>query len=157
MIEQISAFFTIEMIYMWLNIGVLPFWFILIFFPSSRICNFFVSSIFPFIVLSAIYSYLFYDFFISGYNFLDNFKLYLNLDNLRELFVDSSFLIIFWIHFIALNLFLGSWVSNDGIKHNMSLKIIILPLILIYFTGPLGLVIYWMIRIFYAKKLRFHD
>ena len=95
MIEQISAFFTIEMIYMWLNIGVLPFWFILIFFPTSRICNFFISSIFPLIVLSALYSYLFYDFFISGYNFLDNFKLYLGLDNLRELFVDTSFLIIF--------------------------------------------------------------
>ena len=37
MIEQIAAFFTIEMIYLWLNIGVLPFWFVLIFFPRSNI------------------------------------------------------------------------------------------------------------------------
>ena len=28
---------------------------------------------------------------------------------------------------------------------------------LIYFTGPIGLVVYWVIRIFFAKKLGFHD
>ena len=124
MIEQISIFFTIEMIYMWLNIGVIPFWFILIFFPSSRISNFFVSSIFPFIVLSVIYIYLFYDFFISGYNFLDNFKLYLGLDNLRELFIDSSFLLIFWTHYVAINLFCGTWIVKDSQKYLISKTLI---------------------------------
>ena len=28
---------------------------------------------------------------------------------------------------------------------------------LVYFTGPLGLVLYWIIRVFYAKRLGFHD
>ena len=42
-------------------------------------------------------------------------------------------------------------------KYNMPRGLTSIPLILIYFTGPLGLVLYWMIRIFYAKKLRFHD
>ena len=98
MIEQISVFFTIEMIYLWLNLGVLPFWFILIFFPQSKICNFFVTSIFPFFILSAIYIYLIYYFIVSGYDFLSNFNLYLGLEELRSLLVDTSFLIIFWIH-----------------------------------------------------------
>ena len=31
MIEEISAFFTIEMIYLWVNIAVIPLWFLLIF------------------------------------------------------------------------------------------------------------------------------
>ena len=35
MIEQIYTYFTIETLYMWVNLGVLPFWFILIFFPIS--------------------------------------------------------------------------------------------------------------------------
>ena len=30
-------------------------------------------------------------------------------------------------------------------------------LILVYFTGPFGLVLYWLVRIFYSKKLAFHD
>ncbi len=157
MIEQISAFFTIEMIYMWLNFGVIPFWFILIFFPTSRICNFFVSSIFPLIVLSALYSYLFYDFFISGYNFLDNFKLYLSLDNLIELFVDTSFLIIFWTHFLAINLFCGAWIVKDSQKFFISKTLIFLPLIITYFVGPLGIFIYWLIRIFFAKRIVLFD
>ena len=157
MIEQISIFFTIEMIYMWLNIGVIPFWFILIFFPTSRICNFFASSIFPIIVFSTIYSYLFYDFFISGYNFLDNFKLYLSLDNLRELLVDSSFLLIFWTHFLAINLFCGSWIVKDSQKFIISKTIVFFPLLITYFVGPLGIFIYWIIRIFFAKKISLFD
>ena len=88
---------------------------------------------------------------------MDVFKLYLSLDDLYTLFSIESFLLIFWLHFIAINLFLGSWVSSEGVKYNMPRGLIFLPLILIYFTGPIGLVFYWLIRIFYAKKIAFHD
>ena len=37
MLEQISTYFTIEMVYLWLNIGVIPFWMVLIFLPNSKI------------------------------------------------------------------------------------------------------------------------
>jgi len=47
MIEQISSFFTEETIYLWINIGVIPFWLILIFLPNSKICSFLTTSIFP--------------------------------------------------------------------------------------------------------------
>jgi len=87
----------------------------------------------------------------------DIFRLYLSLDYLYTTFATESFLLIFWLHFVALNLFLGSWVSRDGIKYNMSRGLLFIPLILIYFTGPLGLVLYWIIRVFYAKRLTFHD
>ena len=79
MIDQISQYFTTEMIYIWLNIGVIPFWLVLIVFPQSNICKYIVSSIFPIIVFSAIYTYLIILFFNSGYNFIDNFDLYKGL------------------------------------------------------------------------------
>ena len=157
MIEQISVFFTIEMIYLWLNLGVLPFWFILIFFPQSKICNFFVTSIFPFFILSAIYIYLIYYFIVSGYDFLSYFNLYLGLEELRGLLVDTSFLIIFWIHFITINLFCGSWIVRDSQKFMMSKILIFFPLIVTYFIGPVGIFIYWLIRIFFAKKISLYD
>ncbi len=157
MIEQISNFFTVEMIYLWLNLGVLPFWFILIFFPQSKICNFFVISIFPFVVLGVIYIYLIYDFFISGYYFLGNFNLYLGLDELRSLLTDTSFLIIFWLHFIAINLFCGSWIVSDSHKFMISKILIFFPLIITYFIGPVGILIYWLIRIFFAKRISLYD
>ena len=79
MYDQILAFVTIEMIYLWLTFGSIPFWFILIFFPQSKICGLFVSSIFPFIILGSVYIYLLYYFFINGFNFLENFELYLGI------------------------------------------------------------------------------
>ena len=77
MIEKIAIFFTIEMIYLWVNIGVIPFWLILLFFPQSKICGIFVTSIFPFLALTLLYVYLLYYFYNSGYNFIENFNLYL--------------------------------------------------------------------------------
>ena len=157
MTEQISTFFTIDMIYLWLNIGIIPFWFILIFFPQSKICNFFVISIFPFVILGVIYIYLIYDFIVSGYNFLWNFNLYLGLDELKSLLTDTSFLIIFWLHFIAINLFCGSWIVSDSQKFMISKILIFFPLIITYFIGPVGILIYWLIRIFFAKRISLYD
>ena len=157
MIEQIYTYFTIEMIYLWLNIGVLPFWFLLIFFPQTKICKIFTTSIFPIFILSMIYCYLIYTIFKNGYNFLDNFNLYLDIKNLVALFSDSSFLILFWIHFLAINLFCGSWIVNDYQKFNISKFLIFTPLIITYFIGPLGIFLYWIIKIFYAKRISLYD
>ena len=157
MTEQISTFFTIEMIYLWLNIGIIPFWLILIFFPNSKVCGVFVSSIFPTFILSVIYLYLVYYFFIIGYDFTQNFSLYLGLESLSQLFSETAFLIIFWSHFLAINLFCGSWIVSDSRKFSMSKFLVFIPIIVTYFTGPLGIFIYWLIRIFYAKRISIYD
>jgi len=157
MIEQIYTYFTIEMIYLWLNIGIIPFWFVLVFFPQSKICKIFTISIFPILIFSMIYCYVIYLIFQAGYNFLNNFKLYLGIKELLNLFSDSSFLILFWIHFLAINLFCGGWIVNDYQKFGISKILIFFPLIITYFVGPLGISIYWIIRIFYAKKINLYD
>ena len=157
MTEQISTFFDTDMIYFWLNIGVIPFWLILMFFPNSKICGIFVASIFPIFILSARYIYLIYYFFISSYDFLNNFNLYLGIDSLRELFSETGFLIIFWTHFLAINLFCGSWIVSDSRKFSMSKFLVFFPLVITYFTGPLGIFIYWIIRIFFAKRISLYD
>jgi len=157
MIEQIHTYFTIEMIYLWLNLGVLPFWFVLIFFPYSKICKIFTTSIFPILILSLAYCYVIYIIFQNGYDFLNNFKLYLSLDELLNLFSDSSFLILFWIHFLAINLFCGAWIVKDYQKFGISKILMFLPLLITYLIGPLGIIIYWLIRIFYAKRISIYD
>ena len=157
MIEQIYTFFTIDMIYLWLNIGVIPFWIILLFFPQSKISSFFVSSIFPYFLFGAIYIYLLYYVFIQDYNFLSNFNLYLGIDELIDLFSNSSFLILFWVHFLAINLFCGSWIVKDSQKLNISKIIVFFPLLFTYFIGPVGIFIYWIIRIFFAKRVSLYD
>ena len=157
MITQIYTFFTVEMVYLWLNLGVLPFWFVLIVFPSSQICRVFITSVFPIIILSLSYVYLLYTAYTSGYDFLENFKLYLGLSEISNLFEDKSFLILFWAHFLAMNLFCGGWIVNDSQMFRMNKFLVALPLITTYLIGPIGIVIYWIIRIFYAKRISLYD
>ncbi len=157
MIEQIYTFFNIEMIYLWLNIGVLPFWFVLMFFPQSNICKYLVTSIFPYVVFGLVYIYLLFLFYKTDYNFLNNFNLYLGLNELKNLFEDNSFLIAFWLHFLAINLFCGAWIVKDSQKFIISKIIVFFPLIITYFIGPIGLFVYWIIRIFFAKRISLYD
>ena len=157
MIEQIYTYFTIENIFLWSNFGVLPFWTVLIFFPKSKICKIFTVSIFPIFIFTLIYFYLIYIIFNNNYNFLENFNLYLSFNNLIDLLTNTSFTILFWIHFLAINLFCGAWAVKDSEKYNISKVLMFFPLILIYLIGPIGLFFYWVIRVFFAKKISIYD
>ena len=157
MIDQIYTFFTVEMVYLWLNLGVLPFWFVLVVFPKSKICQVFTVSIFPIFILSLFYAYLLYIAYVDGYDFSLNFKLYLGLDKISNLFENRYFLILFWVHFLAMNLFCGGWIVNDSQMFSMNKFLVSIPLIITYLIGPVGIVIYWVIRIFYAKRIRLYD
>ena len=157
MLSQFQHYLTFENIYLYTNLGIIPFWLMIILIPNSRISQIFVNSIIIPLILSTAYFYVIYQAILLDEPMFDIFKLYLSLDNLYTIFAMESFLLVFWLHFLALNLFLGSWVSRDALKYNMSRSLIFIPLILIYFTGPGGLVLYWVIRIFYAKRLGFHD
>ena len=157
MIEQIYTFFTIETLYMWINLGVLPFWFILIFFPQSHSCRFFVTSIFPIFILSGVYIFILYKSYLIDYDFKGNFNLYLGLNELSRLFEDNLYLMFFWTHFIAINLFLGGWIVKDSQKFIINKILLAVPLIITYLIGPIGLFVYWIIRIFYAKRISLYE
>ena len=156
MINNLLTLLTNENIYLVANWGIIPFWLLLIFFPNHQLTNFFTQSVIPSILLASGYVYLSYGIFMEG-NILDGFELYNGLDGLYSMFANEALLLVFWLHFLAISLFAGSWIVRDSRKYFIP-KIIIIPsLVLTYFTGPLGLVIYWFFRIFFAKKISFND
>ena len=157
MLISLQNYFGPETIYLWLSFGVLPFWLTLIFFPNSRISLVFISSIFLPIIFTLIYGYMIYQLIINSENIFDIFDLYSGIENLYLLFSNDVFLLIFWIHFLGINLFLGSWVSMDALRYNVPKFLSAISLISIYFTGPFGLVLYWFFRIFYSKKISLYD
>ena len=157
MLLQFQDYLTFENIYLWTNLGILPFWLMLIVIPNSKITQFFVNSIILPLIFSSTAIYLFYQSILLEDPIFDIIQIYLSLENLYTMFATESFLLIFWIYFVAINLFIGSWVSRDSLRYNISRKIVFIPLILIYFTGPVGLVLYWFFRVFYAKRISFHD
>ena len=157
MLDQFTTFLTFENIYFWSNLLLAPFWLMLIIIPNSNFTQFFVNSVILPLLLSAAYIFVINKSILLGDSFFDIFFLYASLDNLYTLFSTESFLLFFWIHFVAINIFVGSWISRDGVKYNIPRWVVFFPLILVYLTGPIGIVLHWLIRIFYAKKLVFHD
>ena len=157
MIEQIYNYFTIEMLYFWVNLGVLPFWFLIIFFPQSQLCKYLATSIFPIFLLSAAYSFVIYKSYLNSFDFLGNFNLYLGIDFVANLFENKLYLLLFWIHFVSINLFVGGWILKDSQEFFINKFLIALPLIITYLIGPIGLFVYWIIRIFYAKRLSLYE
>ena len=156
MINDLMTFITPENIYLVANWGVIPFWLLLIFAPNQGLTNFLAQSIIVPLLLATGYSYLSYNLYLEN-NMFDGFELYSGLDGLYSMFANEILLIIFWLHFLAISLFACAWIVRDSRRYLIP-KIITIPsLILTYFSGPLGLVIYWFVRIFFAKKISFND
>ena len=156
MINNIEIFLTYENIYLLANWGVLPFWLMLLIAPNHGLTKFLVQSIIAPLLLATAYIYIAYKIYLSGEMF-EAFSLYLSLENLYALFSDEAFLLIFWLHFLSISLFVGAWIVRDS-RRFLIPKIVTIPsLVLTYFTGPIGLVFYWLIRIFFAKKISFND
>jgi hypothetical protein len=168
MIESIKDFFTLEMIYQVKNIGVIPLWLLIIFVPRSKITQGLVNNLFIPLIMAFTYSYLAleqlspsdalsYNTEKDPLDFLENFKLYLGLDQLMLLMDKSLFVLIFWIHFLTISLFLGVWIANDAIKYNIHKYIVFFPLMLTYFSGPVGLFLYLILRLLIVQKFRLND
>ena len=156
MINDLLELVNSETIYLVANWGVIPFWLLLIIFPNNGITNFFVQSIIAPLLLATAYGYLSYNLYLEN-DILSGFDLYGGLDGLYSMFANEILLLIFWLHFLSISLFAGAWIVRDARKYFIP-KIITIPsLIITYFSGPIGLVIYWFFRIFFAKKISFND
>jgi hypothetical protein len=156
MINNLLSLLTFENIYLIANWGIIPFWLLLIILPNHQITNFFVQSVIIPLLLAASYAYLAYNIYLDE-NILSGFELYSGLDGLYSMFANEAFLLVFWLHFLAISLFTGAWIVRDSRKYLIP-KIVTIPsLTLTYFTGPIGLVFYWFVRIFFAKKISFND
>ena len=156
MINNLLSLLTYENIYFVANWGVIPFWFLLIIVPNHQVTNFLVQSIIVPLLLAVGYCYLSYAIYLEG-NILVGFELYNGLDGLYSMFANEVLLLLFWLHFLAISLFAGTWIVRDSKKYLIP-KIITIPsLVLTYFSGPVGIVLYWFIRIFFARKISFND
>ena len=102
---------TYENIYLLANWGVLPFWLLLIIFPNEFITRFFVHSIIAPLILASAYGFVVYNIFLDG-DILGSFELYSGLDELYAMFSNEAYFLIFWLHFLAISLFVGAWIAR---------------------------------------------
>ncbi len=156
MIDNLLSFLTYENIYYIANIGVIPCWLLLIVSPNHTMTKFFVKSVIIPALLSTAYIFIVYQIYLTE-NILEIFNLYISLDEVYTLFSNEGFLLVFWLHFLSINLFVGNWIASDAKTYSVSKFLVILSLIATYFAGPVGLVFYWLVRILYSKKINYYD
>ena len=106
--------------------------------------------------LAVAYIFVSYKIYLNN-DIFNGFVLYFGLENLYSVYSEESFLLVFWLHFLSISLFIGSWMTRDAFKYFIPKILVIIALILTYFTGPVGLVFYWFVRIFFARKIGFND
>jgi hypothetical protein len=156
MINNLIDLLNPENIYLIANWGIIPFWLLLILVPNNGLSNFLAQSIIAPLLLAIGYVYLSYNIYLDG-DIFDGFELYSGIDGLYSMFANETLLLLFWLHFLAISLFAGAWMVRDARKYFIP-KILLIPsLILTYFTGPVGILIYWFVRIPFAKKISFND
>ena len=156
MINNIQIYLTVENIYLAANWGVLPFWMLLIFAPNSNITKILVHSIVAPLLLAIGYIFIAYKIYLDG-NFFESFNLYFGLESLYSIYSEEKFLLIFWLHFLSISLFVGGWIARDSERYMIPKFLSVICLIITYFTGPVGLVLYWFFRIFFSKKINFNE
>ena len=68
------------------------------------------------------------------------------LPGIDALFDDPSALTAGWIHIMAMDLFAGAWMAQDGLARGVPKALLLLLLILTFAFGPSGLLLYILLR-----------
>tara|TARA_Y100000389_G_C17420038_1_gene496160 strand:- start:248 stop:646 length:399 start_codon:yes stop_codon:yes gene_type:complete len=55
-----------------------------------------------------------------------------------------------WLHYLAFDFWVGTWIIKHSRKEKISNKIIVLPLLFTFILGPVGILVYSLILL--AKK-----
>lgn len=69
-----------------------------------------------------------------------------SIGEVRALFGNDWLLVAGWVHYLAFDLFIGSWQVRDARKHGIPHLAIVPSLVLTFLFGPVGLLIYLAIR-----------
>ena len=75
-----------------------------------------------------------------------------SIAEIRALFASDSALVAGWLHYLAFDLFVGSWIVADGLKRGVPALLILLCLPLTFLLGPLGLLLFILLRLAFTRS-----
>ncbi len=75
-----------------------------------------------------------------------------SIPEVRAWFADDHLLTAGWIHYLAFDLFIGTWMVRDAVSRNLSPLLVVPCLPLTFLFGPLGLLLWFGVR---AAQLAF--
>lgn len=125
--------------------AVIPAWILLVFAPrwrwTHRIATFILT-----LPLAAIYLGL----FLAHWNSSLSFG---SLDQVYAIFQDPALLLAGWVHYLAFDLFIGSWEVRDAGRIGIPHLLVVPCLIGTFLVGPVGLLLYLLLRFTLQKRI----
>ena len=76
-----------------------------------------------------------------------------SLADVAALFSNRWLLLAGWIHYLAFDLFIGSWEVRDAKAHDISHFIVVPCLFFTFMFGPVGLLLYLSVRLVRTRTL----
>lgn len=128
------------------NTGILLPWALLVFLPNWKGTQKMIEWKLPVLIIGVAYLVILLT-HISGTP-VDFFS----LQGIKAAFARDEVMLIGWLHYLAFDLFVGMWESVDARKNGISHFLLIPCLLLTLFYGPVGFVLYWMFRKWFASK-----
>lgn len=138
---------TLEGVFSAANIVALLGWITLVFLPGWRYTTSLITSVVIPGILGLVYTYLIVTEFgrtEGGFG---------SLAEVTLLFQNPAALLAGWIHYLAFDLFIGSWEVRDARSHGLNHLLVAPCLFLTFMFGPIGLVLYLVLRSASRKQL----
>ena len=119
---------------------VLPGWSLLIFLPRWQPATTVVTAIVIPALLALLYLWL------LAVHWPGSDGGFGSLADVAELFDNEFLLLAGWIHYLAFDLFIGSWQVRDAQRNGINHLAVLPCLVLTFLLGPTGLLLYLLIR-----------
>jgi ABA DEFICIENT 4-like len=128
------------------NLFVLPGWILLAVAPRWKWSASFVAPLLIPALLALVYLVL----VLSSFGTAEGS--FSSLTGVASLFDDPDILLAGWIHYLAFDLFIGAWEVRDAQALGLSHAYVLPCLILTFFFGPIGLLLYLLARAFFKGR-----
>lgn len=130
------------------NAAAMIAWILLIVIPHKKITKMLVHSGFVILVFAAVYSMMIWSTFK-----LDMMGDFSSLAGVMKLFTSPVGVTVGWIHYLAFDLFVGLWITKEGLKTGMPRWMLIPSQVCTFMFGPMGLLIFYAFRLIHLKYL----
>jgi hypothetical protein len=126
-----------------------PGWLLLAVLPRWKWTQTITVAVIP-SILAVVYIALFLKYFgeVS-----EGFSAFGSLAGVRSAFSIDGILLAGWIHYLAFDLFVGSWEIRDAQRVGVPHLVVVPCLALTLMLGPVGLLLYLVLRAAIAKRL----
>lgn len=84
-----------------------------------------------------------------------DFAAFGSLSGVKNLFATGGdgVMLAGWVHYLAFDLVAGTFVLRDSQQKSIPHWLIVVPLFFCFMLGPVGLLLYWLIRLFRTRSV----